>query len=155
MTQADILTLKTHWADFARQAPELAAFGRLRFASEVAYFGTLRPDGGPRVHPVTPIVGERLYLFMEPASPKGKDLERDPRYALHCSVANSGGGEGEFYVRGSGYRIDEPAERAKAIEAAPYTPQAHYVLFALTVEFAFMNVYIDGRGQSSRWQISG
>ena len=74
------------WKEFAQQAPELAAFGKTRFQSEVAYLGTLRADGGPRVHPVTPIIGEQLFLFMEPTSPKGKDLQRDPRYTLHCSV---------------------------------------------------------------------
>jgi hypothetical protein len=90
----------TSWSEFSRLAPELAAFGEARFRSGVAYLGTLRADGGPRVHPVTPILGEQLFLFMEPTSPKGKDLQRDDRYALHCSVADSNGGEGEFYVRG-------------------------------------------------------
>ncbi|MGH2405330.1 MAG: pyridoxamine 5'-phosphate oxidase family protein, partial [bacterium] len=52
----------------------------------MAYLATLRGDGAPRVHPVTPIVGEgRLFLFMEPTSPKGHDLRRDGRYALHSS----------------------------------------------------------------------
>jgi hypothetical protein len=37
----------------------------------VAYLGTLRADGSPRVNPVTPIVGEQLFLFMEPTSLKG------------------------------------------------------------------------------------
>ena len=76
----------TSWQAFAQQAPEIAAFGAARFQSEVAYLGTLRADGGPRVHPVTPILGAQLFLFMEPTSPKGKDLQRDGRYALHCSV---------------------------------------------------------------------
>ena len=90
----------TSWAEFTQAAPEFAAFGKTRFQSEVAYLGTVRADGGPRVHPVTPIMGEQLFLFMEPTSPKGKDLGRDARYTLHCSVEDSGGGGGEFYVRG-------------------------------------------------------
>jgi hypothetical protein len=88
------------WKEFARLAPEIAAFGEARFESGVAYLGTLRADGSPRVHPVTPIIGEQLFLFMEPTSPKGQDLQRDPRYTLHCAVEDSSGGEGEFYVRG-------------------------------------------------------
>jgi len=84
------------WQEFAQHASELAAFGEARYESGVAYLGTLRPDGSPRVHPVTPILGEQLFLFMEPTSPKGKDLRRDPRYTLHCSVANSSGGEASF-----------------------------------------------------------
>ena len=63
----------TSWQEFAQRAPELAAFGKTRFQSEVAYLTTLRLDGSPRVHPVTPIVGEQMYLFMEPNSPKGID----------------------------------------------------------------------------------
>lgn len=142
----------TSWQEFARLAPELAAFGRARFQSGVAYLGTLRADGCPRVHPVTPILGEQLFLFMEPTSPKGKDLQRDPRYTLHCSVEDSSGRGGEFYVRGRATLIDDPAIRAQAVQAAPYTPQERYILFQLTVEYAFMNRYVAGEPNVRRWQ---
>ena len=56
----------TSWMEFERQALELAEFGKARFQSGVAYLGTLRADGSPRVHPVTPILGEQLFVFMEP-----------------------------------------------------------------------------------------
>jgi hypothetical protein len=140
------------WSEFERQAPELAAFGRARFAGQVAYLGTLRPDGGPRVHPVTPIIGEQLFLFMEPTSPKGKDLQRDGRYTLHCAVEDSGGGGGEFYVRGRATPTADPALRAQAAGAASYVPQEQYILFVLSVEFAFMNRYVDGKAAPQRWQ---
>jgi len=147
------LTMTT-WKEFAQQAPELAAFGKARFGSEVAYLGTVHPDGGPRVHPVTPIIGEQLFLFMEPTSPKGKDLQRDPRYALHCSVEDSGGGGGEFYVRGRAVLSDDPQLREEAIRAASYTPAERYILFVLSVEFAFMNVYEeDGPATTRRWRL--
>ncbi len=141
----------TTWQAFAQQAPELAAFGVIRFGSEVAYLGTIRADGSPRVHPVTPIIGEQLFLFMEPTSPKGKDLQRDPRYTLHCSVENSGGGDGEFYVRGRATLTDDPQVRERAVQAAPYEPADRYILFVLSVEFAFMNTYRDGAAQPVRW----
>jgi hypothetical protein len=142
----------TSWAEFAKQAPELAAFGEARFRSGVAYLGTLRADGSPRVHPVTPIVGEQLFLFMEPASPKGRDLQRDARYALHCSVEDSSGGGGEFYVRGRAELTDAPLARAQAERASSYEPQERYILFTLTVEYAFMNTYGEGQAVSRRWQ---
>ena len=141
----------TSWQEFARQAPELAAFGQARFGCGVAYLGTLRADGGPRVHPVTPIVGENLFLFMEPTSPKGKDLQRDPRYTLHCAVEDSGGGGGEFYVRGRATLTTDPALRAQAVRSAPYTPQERYILFVLSIEYAFMNRYIDGTSYPESW----
>ncbi len=139
------------WREFAEQASELAEFGKLRFQSGVAYLGTLRADGGPRVHPVTPIIGEQLFLFMEPTSPKGKDLQRDARYTLHCSVENSGGGDGEFYVRGRATLNTDPVMREQAVRASSYTPQDRYILFVLTVEFAFMNQYVDGNATPRRW----
>ncbi len=141
----------TSWAEFARQAPDFAEFGKARLSSGVAYLGTLRADGSPRVHPVTPIIGDQLFLFMEPTSPKGKDLERDSRYTLHCSVEDMSGGGGEFYVRGTGRSTDDPLLREQAVRASPYTPQDEYILFVFTVEYAFMNRYVDGKSNSSRW----
>jgi hypothetical protein len=142
----------TSWAEFAKQAAELAAFGETRFRSGVAYLGTVRPDGGPRVHPVTPIIGEQLFLFMEPTSPKGHDLERDPRYSLHCAVEDSSGGGGEFYVRGLATRTTNLLVREQAVKASSYTPQPQYILFVLSVEFAFMNQYVNGNPTPRRWQ---
>jgi len=107
--------------------------------------------GSPRVHPVTPIIGEELFLFMEPTSPKGKDLLRDSRYTLHCSVEDSDGGQGEFYVRGRAKLIDDPLVRVRAVEAAPYDPQDHYILFTLSIEFAFMNTSVKGEANTRRW----
>jgi hypothetical protein len=104
------------------------------------------------VHPVTPIIGGRLFLFMEPTSPKGKDLQRDPRYTLHCSVEDSSGGGGEFYVRGQAMLTDDPALREQAIRAASYVPEERYILFVLSVEFAFMNQYVDGEADTRRWR---
>ena len=142
----------TTWKEFTQQAPELAAFGKARFDGGVAYLGTVRPDGGPRVHPVTPILGEQLFLFMEPTSPKGNDLRRDGRYTLHCAVEDSGGGAGEFYVRGRAEVTDDPLFRGQAVQVSSYAPAERYILFVLTVEFAFMNTYGEGKARTVRWQ---
>ena len=144
----------TTWKAFSEQAPQMAEFGRSRLQSGVAYIGTIRPDGGPRVHPCTPIIGEQLFLFMEPTSPKGKDLLRDPRYTLHCAVEDSSGGNGEFYVRGHGTLTNDPLLREQAVKASSYAPADRYILFVFTVEFAFMNQYIDGNPNVQRWQSS-
>ncbi|MCB0032912.1 MAG: hypothetical protein KDE51_02740, partial [Anaerolineales bacterium] len=91
-------------------------------------------------------------LFMEPTSPKGKDLQRDGRYTLHCGVEDSDGGGGEFYVRGQGRLVDDAHVRAAAVEASSYKPQERYILFVFTVEFAFMNRYLDGEPNIQRWR---
>lgn len=142
----------TSWTEFAQQAPELAAFGQDRFQNGVAYLGTIRADGGPRVHPVTPIIGEQLFLFMEPTSPKGKDIQRDGRYTLHCSVEDSSGGGGEFYVRGRGTLADDLQVREAAVTASSYQPQERYILFVFTIEFAFMNCYVGSEPNFRRWR---
>ncbi len=146
----------TSWKEFAQHAPELAAYGTQRLENgRVAYLATVRADGGPRVHPVTPILGEQLFLFMEPTSPKGKDLQRDPRYSLHCAVEDSSGGQGEFYVRGQARLVQDAGLRVQAIEAATYNPAERYILFVLSVEFAFMNIYENGEPKPQRWQAPG
>lgn len=144
----------TSWKEFAEDAPQFAEFGKARLQSGVAYIGTIRLDGSPRVHPCTPIIGEELFLFMEPTSPKGKDLLRDPRYTLHCTVEDSSGGNGEFYVRGQGVLTNDPLLREQAVRTSSYAPADRYILFVFSVEFAFMNIYVDGKSNSQRWHSS-
>jgi Pyridoxamine 5'-phosphate oxidase len=142
------------WKDLETAQPELAAYGAERFQRfEVAYLATVRADGSPRVHPVTPIVGQgRLFLFMEPTSPKGHDLRRDGRYALHCSVSNSSGESGEFFISGRATFIDDPAVRELAVEVATYTPADRYILFELDVESASSTTYTGGQIVRQRWK---
>jgi hypothetical protein len=142
------------WKDLENARPELAAFGVERFRRfGVAYLATIRTDGSPRVHPVTPIVGQgHLFLFMEPTSPKGHDLRRDGRYALHCSVSNSTGASGEFFSSGHAKFIDDPATRRLAAELATYTPADRYVLYELDVESAASTIYTDGQPVRQHWK---
>jgi hypothetical protein len=124
------------WHSFARAAPALAAFGQscLERPPTVSYLGTIAADGLPRVHPVTPIVGEgRLFLFMEPTSPKVRDLRERRVFALHNGVPDANGTGGEFFVRGLAEPVEDPALRSAAAAAASYEAADHYVLFELAV----------------------
>ena len=142
------------WTTLETADPDLAAFGAERFASTgVAYLATVRGDGAPRVYPVTPIIGEgRLFLFMEPTSPKGHDLQRDGRYAMHCSVENSGGGRGEFFIAGRARLVEDPAVRQIAANASSFTPADHYVLFELHLDHASSTIYDGGNPVRRRWR---
>ncbi|MFN8471096.1 MAG: pyridoxamine 5'-phosphate oxidase family protein [Anaerolineae bacterium] len=144
------------WKDLETGDPELAALGAERFARfGVAYLATLRRDGSPRVHPVTPIIGQgRLFLFMEPTSPKGHDLRRDGRYALHSAVSDSSGDSGEFFIAGCATFRDDPATRRLAAESASYAPADRYVLFELDVESAASTLYNDGQPVRQHWKAS-
>jgi hypothetical protein len=74
------------WNEFAALRPDLAEPGRAllyQVGVGLAYLATTRADGGPRVHPMCPIITARgAFAFIVP-SPKQRDLVRDGRYALH------------------------------------------------------------------------
>ena len=142
------------WKEFAAGSPVMAKYGEKRLASGVAYLATVKKDGGPRVHPVTPIIGEgRLFLFMESTSPKGWDLKRDGRYALHCSVGDSGGGEGEFLISGTASLMEDADSRSVAVRSASYDVADRYILFELEVLSAFATIYDEeGTPVRSRWK---
>jgi nitroimidazol reductase NimA-like FMN-containing flavoprotein (pyridoxamine 5'-phosphate oxidase superfamily) len=137
---------------FAREEAELAAHVRDRLHGRTAYLATVRGDGAPRVHPVTPVVADHaLFLFMEPDSPKGHDLRRGSHYALHCGVEDSSGGGGEVMVAGTATTVDDPAERARAVAASSYAPAERYVLFTLEIESAVARTYRDGQPVTRRY----
>jgi hypothetical protein len=141
------------WQSFEGQQPEFAAFGAQRLNGKVAYLATVRKDGSPRVHPVTPIIGQgHLFVFMEPTSPKGHDLRRDARYTLHCSVSNSSGESGEFFISGRARFIYDPAAWRLAAELAAYSPADRYILFELDVESASSTIYVDGQPVRQHWR---
>lgn len=141
------------WGEFAQLNPALAAFGTARLNGKVSYLATTQKDGAPRVHPVTPIVGAgHLFLFMEPTSPKGKDLIRDGRFALHCAVTDNSGESGEFWCAGRGQLIEDAAMRALAVSVSTYPPADRYILFELNIERAQSTVYGDTAPVRTLWK---
>ena len=141
------------WRALEDKNPELAAFGVSRLHGQVAYLATLRKDGSPRVHPMTPIIGQgHLFVFMEPTSPKGHDLRRDGRYAIHCAVSDTSGGSGEFTGSGQAQFIDNPELRVLAVRLAPYSPADRYILFEFSLESAASTVYEGERIIRQRWK---
>ena len=141
------------WQALEEAAPLIAAYAQERLAGRVAYLATVQADGGPRVHPVTPIIGAgRLFIFMEPTSPKGRDLQRDGRYALHCGVEDNSGGAGEVIVRGRGTLVETPELRAAAIASASYQPSDRYILFELLVEQVDVTIYEPEGVRRERWR---
>jgi hypothetical protein len=103
------------WKQFSAARPDLARVG----ASLLYEFGdlglgflaTVRADGGPRVHPVCPMVTEDgLYAFVVPG-PKLTDLRRDARYALHSETFPPPRHDDAFYVTGHAEEHDDPQLR--------------------------------------------
>jgi hypothetical protein len=74
------------WGELRAARPDLAEAGTAllyQFGVGLGFLATVRKDGGPRVHPMCPLLtDDGLYALLVP-SPKCDDLRRDGRYALH------------------------------------------------------------------------
>jgi hypothetical protein len=142
------------WRAFERAAAPLASFGRERIDRRVSFLATVRADGGPRVHPVTPWIADgRLFVRMYPTSPKAADLDRDPRFALHSMMDNDDGIGGEFTVHGRAARVDSPQEIADAYAAieGPGSDRK-LVLFELEIDEAMATEYEGDETLRRRWR---
>jgi hypothetical protein len=76
------------WSEFAAEKPNMAEAGQAliyQFCVGLGSLVTVRKDGGPRIHPVCPVIAYgSLYVFIGNHSPKVQDLRRDDRFALHA-----------------------------------------------------------------------
>jgi hypothetical protein len=103
----------TTWRELSEARPDLSAAGEgllYQFGVGLAFLATIRPDTGPRLHPMCPILHDgRLFAFIVP-SPKQRDLDRDGRYAMHCFPPADN--EDAFYLTGRARRIDDADLRA-------------------------------------------
>ena len=102
------------WREFADSRPDLATAGRRLFYEHglgLGFLATVRQDGGPRVHPICPVLtDEGLYGFIVPG-PKLEDLRRDPHHALHSETFPPPRHDDAFYVTGSTVWVHDPALR--------------------------------------------
>jgi hypothetical protein len=100
------------WSDFKAQQPELASQGAdlmYHYGVGLAFLGTVRADGGPRLHPMCPLLTDSgLYAFIVP-SPKQRDLHRDGRYAMHSFPLENN--EDAFYLSGVASHVSDPQIR--------------------------------------------
>jgi hypothetical protein len=132
------------WADFERALPEIAAAGYAllyQHGPGLGYLATVRRDGGPRVHPFCPIICDgELWAFVLTESPKGRDLMRDPRYALHAFPKPET--DDEFYVTGTARVVEDPAARDAVRHATvANVGEPEETLFALDMERAMFARY--------------
>jgi Pyridoxamine 5'-phosphate oxidase len=113
------------WDDFAAAAPELAAGARkLLEAHTHLTIATLRKDGAPRISGIEAQVLEGdLWFGSMPDALKARDLQRDPRFALHSGTGDASDWHGDAKVAGRAEEITDP-ERMKEIFEAMGHPQS-------------------------------
>jgi len=130
------------WAEFENAEPELAAFGLERMKKRVVYQATLRLDGAPRVHPVSPWIADGLLcVSFRDTSVKMREVARDPRYAMHTSQPwdDHAGNYGEFLLRG---RLEPLSATHPAVIARRPTPYG-LVHYSCSVDEAVATEYTD------------
>jgi hypothetical protein len=115
------------WAGFEAAAPALADEGKrlfYQFGVGPGFLATVRENGGPRLHPVCPVIAaDGLYVFVVPL-PKHADLRRDGRYALHSYPLVEV--DDEFCVTGRANEVEGPRVRAERNRVLPQRrPRPH------------------------------
>nr|WP_296072301.1 pyridoxamine 5'-phosphate oxidase family protein [uncultured Actinoplanes sp.] len=125
------------WSDFAAAEPSLAAGIRAllqQYGPGMGYLATVRADGGPRVHPVSPVLtDDGLYCFIVD-SPKRRDLDRDGRYALHSYPPEEN--DDEAYLTGRAVPVHDQAVIARLAGALRASPDVDWRLYELLIETA-------------------
>jgi hypothetical protein len=143
------------WAEFENAEPDLAVFARERMEGRIVYQATLRLDGGPRVHPVSPWIADGLLcVSFRDSSPKMREVARDARYALHTvQPSEDHSGEfGEFMARGW---LEQISASHPAVKARPGQTPYGLVHYACSIEEAVATEYsVDEMPTYRRWKPS-
>lgn len=100
------------WTQFQRERPALAEAGRGQLYLNgigLGFLATVRADGGPRVHPVCPVISTAgLHVLILPG-PKLADLRRDGRYSLHSETVPPPHQDDGFAVSGTAAEVSDTA----------------------------------------------
>lgn len=131
------------WSEFERSAPEVAEAGRrllYQYGLGLGFLATIRPGGGPRLHPFCPIVAEGGLWGFIGHSPQLGDLRRDGRYAVHAFPPERV--DDEFAVDGRAREITD-ADVIARVRAAYHAPiqTADEVLLEFDIERALLATY--------------
>jgi general stress protein 26 len=113
------------WDDVTAAAPALAQAAReLLDANTHLTIATLRKDGSPRISGIeAQIIEGDLWFGSMPDALKARDLQRDPRFALHSGTGDASDWHGDAKVSGRAEEITDP-ERMKEIFEAMGHPQS-------------------------------
>lgn len=142
------------WVEFVAAAPRLSAQVRgllEQYGRGLGYLATVRADGGPRLHPVAPVIAdEGLFCFIL-RSPKRRDLERDGRYALHSFPPEHC--DDEAQLTGRATPVTDPARIRDLADRFRAAPHVDWRLFELSVETAMVGHPATDRHPRPAYQI--
>jgi Pyridoxamine 5'-phosphate oxidase len=113
------------WSDFEAAAPELAAEVRRRLDAHAhKTLATLRRDGSPRISGTESRLADgELWIGSMWQARKARDLQRDPRFALHSGSDEPSEWNGDAKLAGVAEEVTDPERvRAQNGEAAAGGP---------------------------------
>ena len=98
------------WGQFEAEAPELAARVRERLeAHKHKTIATIRRDGSPRISGTEAEFEDgELWIGSMPNALKARDLQRDPRFALHSGSDEPADWTGDAKVAGLVEEVESP-----------------------------------------------
>jgi hypothetical protein len=104
------------WTEFAAAAPELAARAQGYLDAHVhKTLATIRRDGAPRISGTETILADGdLWIGSMWQARKARDLQRDPRFALHSGSIDPPGWKGDAKLAGVVEEVTDP-QRIEAI----------------------------------------
>lgn len=104
------------WRQLADARPDLAEAARALLYQHgvgLAFIATVRADGGPRLHPMCPLLtNDGLFAFIVPG-PKRQDLHRDGRYAMHSFPCPDD--EDAIWLTGRAEAVDDASLRRSLV----------------------------------------
>jgi hypothetical protein len=111
------------WSAFQEAAPELAEKVAARLDAHVhKTLATIRADGSPRISGTETRIAEgELWIGSMWEARKARDLQRDPRYALHSGSDDPPAWPGDAKLSGVAEEITDP-ERIETVIGADKPP---------------------------------
>ena len=112
------------WSEVEREAPELVASAREFLDAGVhKTLATLRRDGSPRISGTEIVLRDGdFWLGSMWQAVKARDLQRDPRFALHSASVDPPAWRGDAKLAGRVEEVTDPAVIARVIDGAPPGP---------------------------------
>lgn len=134
----------TSWRDVVAQAPEFARSVQGFFdAGRHKTLATLRRDGSPRISGIEATFSDGdLWLGSMWRAQKARDLQRDPRFALHSASADPPAWKGDAKLSGHAVETTDPSDldryRGEGEEALP--PGSFHLFRAEITEVALVTL---------------
>ena len=112
------------WSEVEEEAPELAAAAReLLDAGVHKTLATLRRDGSPRISGIELQFRDGdVWLGSMWQAVKARDLQRDPRFALHSATVDPPAWRGDAKLAGRVEEVTDPEGVARMNDGAPPGP---------------------------------